>query len=239
MRPSIATAQYYTDFEKVIRNVENVKVELNILNSLIGSKNIEHDYDLLVEKYPSVTSVIPILVAVRAGEIPLCDGNADLKKFMRDVGLFNLIQNHLVNNLVDYVYGVEVGLDSNGRKGRGGMLMENLVESYLVKAGVKYEKQARALDIDKVFDFIVYGNKYVYGIETNFYTNTGSKPSEVCRAYEMIAKTVVKGFKFVWVTDGINCWSKTQKPLRRVYDVLENLYNIKDLEEEVFEKLFV
>lgn len=57
------------DFEKVYRNVDEVKIELNILNSLVGSKDIKTD-------------------------------------------------------LVDYVTGVETGLDSNGRKNRGGHLYE-------------------------------------------------------------------------------------------------------------------
>ncbi|UKI35613.1 MAG: type II restriction endonuclease [Clostridiales bacterium] len=43
-RDSIADYGYYIDFEKVHRNVGNIKVELNILNSLIGSDNIEDDF---------------------------------------------------------------------------------------------------------------------------------------------------------------------------------------------------
>ena len=57
-------------------------------------------------------------------------------KFMRKTGLFDLMENHIVNNLVDYVTGIETGLDSNGRKNRGGHLMENLVEGFLCKAGL-------------------------------------------------------------------------------------------------------
>ena len=148
-RDSIADYGYYIDFEKVHRNVESVKIELNILNSLIGSKNIEEDFDNLLKKYPEVLKCIPLLLAVRANEIYCQDKNGgylyqfnglssnsdSYKYFMRETGLFDLLENHIVNNLVDYATGVETGLDSNGRKNRGGHLMEDLVESFIQKAG--------------------------------------------------------------------------------------------------------
>lgn len=148
-RDSIADYGYYIDFEKVHRNVDNIKVELNILNSLIGSKNIEVIFENLMRKYPEVLKCIPLLLAVRANEIYCQDENGGhlfqfdfgkyppnshahyerYKYFMRETGLFDLLENHIVNNLVDYATGVETGLDSNGRKNRGGHLMEDLVES--------------------------------------------------------------------------------------------------------------
>ena len=148
-KSSICDYSYYVDFEKVYSNIENIKIELNILNSLIGSKNIEYDFEKLIINYPQVLKCIPILLAVRGREIYAIDGDGEYlfnfnkpnyttqeyMMFMRKTGLFNLIANHIINNLVDYVTGVEVGLDSNGRKNRGGHLMENLVEDYLIKAG--------------------------------------------------------------------------------------------------------
>ncbi|MDE5765427.1 MAG: type II restriction endonuclease, partial [Ruminococcus sp.] len=148
-RGSIADYKYYIDFDKVYRNIDAIKIELNILNSLIGSKNIECDFENLVSKYPEILKCIPILLAVRSNEIYVVDGdgafNYNFKKanysieqyktFMHRTGLFELLENHIINNLVDYVTGVETGLDSNGRKNRGGHLIEDLVESYIVKAG--------------------------------------------------------------------------------------------------------
>ena len=148
-RDSIADYGYYIDFDKVHRNVDNIKVELNILNSLIGSNNIETDFENLINKYPETLKCIPLLLAVRSNEIYAIDGDGDYtynfknpnlsveqyKVFMRKTGLFDLIENHIVNNLVDYATGVETGLDSNGRKNRGGHLMEDLVESFIQKAG--------------------------------------------------------------------------------------------------------
>lgn len=148
-RDSIADYGYYIDFEKVHRNVDSIKIELNILNSLIGSNNIEADFENLINKYPETLKCIPLLLAVRSNEIYAIDGDGDYtynfknpnlsveqyEVFMRKTGLFDLIENHIVNNLVDYATGVETGLDSNGRKNRGGHLMETLVESFIQKAG--------------------------------------------------------------------------------------------------------
>lgn len=150
-RTSICDYGYYVDFEKVYGNIDTIKVELHILNSLVGSRNVEDDFAKLVEQYPQVLKCIPILLAVRSQEIYAVDGDGEFlfnfsnpnysieeyKMFMRKTGLFKLISERIINNLVDYVTGVEVGLDSNGRKNRGGHLMENLVESYLIKAGLR------------------------------------------------------------------------------------------------------
>ena len=158
---NIATYKYYVDFEKVITNADSLKVELNILNSLIGSQNIEAEFEEILKNYPEVLKCIPILIAVRKKEIQAEDSNGcfiyrfnrpnqsieQYKYFMRETGLFDLIANHLINNIYDYVIGVETGLDSNGRKNRGGHLMEDLVESYLIEAEVDYYKEMYASEI--------------------------------------------------------------------------------------------
>ena len=209
-RDSIADYGYYIDFEKVHRNVDGIKVELNILNSLIGSTDIENDFEKLIAKYSEVLKCIPLLLAVRANEIYAIDGDGaftykfkkhtlpveQYKVFMRKTGLFDLIAKHIVNNLVDYATGVETGLDSNGRKNRGGHLMENLVESFIKKAGfVKDETYFKEMYIhqitekwgidlsaisnqgkmEKRFDFVVKTADMIYVVETNFYGSGGSK----------------------------------------------------------------
>ena len=141
---TIATYEYYTDFNIAYKNIDEIKVELNIMNSLIGSKNIEKDFDDLFKKYPEIRKCLPLLIAVRENEIKVIDNGQKLKynftnindidllkRFMRKTGLFDLISNHLVNNLVDYATGVEVGLGSNGRKNRGGHLMEDTLQDYI------------------------------------------------------------------------------------------------------------
>lgn len=130
MKDSVASWTYYTDFQKVYENVSKIKIELNILNSLIGSKDIENEFIDIVKKYPNVLSVIPILLAKREKEIKVNDTNANYvfnfvnmnysieqyTLFMKNSGLFELLQHHIINNLIDYVLGIEVGMDTNGRK---------------------------------------------------------------------------------------------------------------------------
>ena len=209
-KTSISGYDYYIDFEKVINNVEKIKIELNILNTLIGSKNIEDEFEKIIIKYPETLKCIPLLIAVRNNEIYAQDEDGafiynfekmdcsveQYKIFMRKTGLFDMISNHLVNNLVDYVLGVETGLDSNGRKNRGGHQMEKLVERYIVEAGFKrdvdyfaemYLKEVQTkwkIDLsalsnkgkaEKRFDFVIKTENMIYAIETNFYGSGGSK----------------------------------------------------------------
>lgn len=69
MRSSINGYNYYVDFPKVYSNVDSIKIELNIMNSLIGSKNIESDFVSLLKKYPEILKCVPTLLAVRQNEI--------------------------------------------------------------------------------------------------------------------------------------------------------------------------
>ena len=217
-------------------------------------------------------SCIPILLAKRELDIMAMDEegqidfhfdkpnctNEEYVKFMRKTGLFDLMENHIVNNLVDYVTGIETGLNSNGRKNRGGHLMENLVENFLCKAGlVKGESYFKEMYIheieakwgidlssisnnggaEKRFDFVVKGESTVYGIETNFYTSSGSKLNETARSYKTITLETkdLEYFKFVWFTDGYG-WYNAKNNLKETFDVLEHLYNIADLENDIISK---
>lgn len=273
-RDSIADYGYYIDFEKVHRNVDSIKVELNILNSLIGSKNIEADFENLMRKYPEILKCIPLLLAVRANEIYAIDGDGEFtykfkkanqsvgqyKVFMRKTGLFDLMTNHIINNLVDYATGVETGLDSNGRKNRGGHLMEDLVESFIQKAGfvkgINYFKEMYIHQItdkwnidlsaisnrgkmEKRFDFVVKTPNMIYGIETNFYGSGGSKLNETARSYKTLAWETeeIDGFTFVWFTDGKG-WTSARNNLEETFDVMQHIYNIKDLEDGVISEVF-
>lgn len=271
-RPSICNYAYYVNFDKVYDNVDEVKVELHMMNSLIGSKNIEHDFRALVERYPDVLKCIPTLLAVREREIfamdddgartydfkNYCDSIDDYVVFMKKTGLFDLIANHLVNNLFDYAIGVETGLDSNGRKNRGGHLMEDIVEGFLKSMGVEYHKEMYLCDIErkwgldlsalsnggstrKRFDFVVKTPETVYAIETNFYKGSGggSKLNETARSYKMLAQEAedIDGFDFVWITDG-TAWKNARGNLRETFDQTEFLYNLVELENGAFDKLF-
>lgn len=247
---------------------------MNILNSLISSKNIEVDFENLIKKYPETLKCIPILLAVREykifagenGDVKLYTFNKqintveDYKLFMRKTGLFDLLSNHIINNLYDYVTGVETGLDSNGRKNRGGHQMEDLVESYIQKAGFKrdvnYFKEmyvsevSRKWNIDlsavsnqgkmeKRWDFVVKTDNCIYLIETNFYGSSGSKLNETARSYKTIATEMknIKGAKFVWFTDGAG-WKSAARNLEETFDVLDDIYSIKDMQNGIMTEVF-
>lgn len=274
-RVSISGYDYYVNYDKVVENVLKLRIELNILNSLIGSKNIKEEFADIVTRYPETLKCIPLLLAVRGTEIYAQDDEGaftynfkemnysveQYEKFMEKTGLFDLIANHLVNNLIDYALGVETGLDSNGRKNRGGHQMENLVENYIQKAGfvsdVNYFKEMYLSDVEKKwnidlsalsndgkarkrFDFVVKTDNMIYAIETNFYTGGGSKLNETARSYKMLAQEAdsVDGFTFVWFTDGV-AWRSAKGNLRETFEVLETIYSIDDIEQGVMKKLFV
>lgn len=269
---SVATWGYYTDFNKVYGHVNKIKVELNILNSLIGSKNIESDFKQIITKYPETLKCIPILLAKREMEIliksPDKDYDFDFEKknysvddyakFMARNGLFDMLQHHIINNLFDYVTGVEVGLDSNARKNRIGHTMEDLVESYIQRAGYKrdedYFKEMYKSEIEKRwginlskisndgkmekrFDFVIKTKKQIYAIEVNFYTGGGSKLNETARSYKTIALEAkdIDGLTFVWFTDGKG-WTTARKNLQETFDVLDTIYNINDLNNNVISR---
>ena len=273
-KTSISDYTYYVDFEKIYKNVDKVKVELNILNSLIGSKNIEEEFQNILIKYPETLECIPLLLAVRSREIFVKDeineylfkfdkmvySMKDYIRFMEESGLFDLLQNHIINNLYDYVLGIEVGLDSNGRKNRGGHLMENLVESYIIKAGYKkdvnYFKEMYLKDIEKKwnldlsemsgnntstkrFDFVIKTENQVYVIETNFYSSGGSKLNETARSYKMLAQESKKvdGVTFIWFTDGMG-WISARNNLKETFDKMENIYNIADMKSGIMKEIF-
>lgn len=273
-RDSIATWKYYTDFEKVYLNTNKIKDELNILNGLIGADNIKSEFKRIINKYPDTLKVIPILIAKREYEIKITDAEKnylfnfknpnytidDYIKFMDKTGLFDLLQNHIIHSLVDYVMGVETGMDTNGRKNRTGDAMEDLVESFILKAGfvrdVNYFKEMYIHEIaekwgidlsaisnqgktEKRFDFVIKTDNMIYGTETNFYCGGGSKLNETARSYKNLAleTNAIDGFTFVWFTDGAG-WTSARHNLEETFDILPHIYNINDLEQGIIREVF-
>lgn len=274
-RDSIATFNYYVDFGKVYKNVEAYKAELCLLNSLINEKDITNKFIKLLNEYPKILNVIPILLAKREKEIYVIDGrneyvynfkerNYSIEQyalFMEKTGLFDMLQNHVISSLYDYMTGVEVGLDTNARKNRTGDTMENIIESFIIDAGfekdVNYFKEMNISDIqnrwgidlsnvsndgkaEKRFDFVIRTKDKVYGIETNFYSSQGSKLNETARSYKQIAIEVsgMKNFEFVWFTDGQG-WFNAKNNLQETFEVMENIYNINDLKNGILKKIMI
>lgn len=268
MKDSIATYNYFTDFNKVYNNVDSIKVELNLLNSLIGSKNIRNDFLNLYKRYPEILKAIPILLAKRDNQIKLYEAGCEkifnfdkpnysaeeYADFMESTKLFDLISNHIINNLIDYAIGVEVGMDTNARKNRTGDIMEDIVESYLLEAGfekdVTYFKELNKTDIErkfrldlskisndgkteKRFDFVFIKDNHVYACECNFYNTGGSKLNETARSYKTLSLEAkdIPNFTFVWFTDGMG-WNYAKHNLEETFDILETIYNLNDLESK-------
>jgi type II restriction enzyme len=266
------TFSYWVDFGKVLKNADNMKVELYILNSLLGSANIEKEFFDIISKYPETLKCVPLLIAVRGYEVEQIEGiyefsesfartsfHINQKKyveFMENVGLFDLMRNRKIKNLYDYVVGIEVGLDTNARKNRSGDLMSEIVSNYFEKQNIKYEKEITTSDLErrfsldlspitnngqasKQFDFVVDNNGIIYGIEVNFYSGGGSKLNETARSYKEIALAAkdIRNFKFVWITDGAG-WKNARRNLQETFDILPELFNIKDLKDGRVQRLF-
>ena len=270
---NISNYKYFVDYEAIYKNVDLYKVELNMLNALIGSKNIENEFEEILKKYPEVLKCIPILLAVRQHQITVLNDDEEkleydfnkmnysieqYKVFMRETGLFDLIQNHIVNNIYDYVLGVETGLNANARKNHGGRLMEDIVEKYIRNSGfnkgITYYKDMYLRNIEskwninisnidnnsqtKRFDFVVKTEKYIYLIETNYFSSGGSKLSEIARDFKMIAEKTEKidGIKFVWFTDG-NGWNYSKASLKEAFESM-HVYNINDIKNGIMKEIF-
>lgn len=272
LRKSVANYTYYTDFDKVQRNVNKYRIELNILNSLIGSSNIEDDFKMILREYPKTLKVIPLLLAIRKTEVEIFDGeevtynfksmNHSVElyvKFMRETGLFSLMEDNKIKCLFDYITGVEVGLDTNARKNRTGKAMESIVESFISDLGIEYHselyksqiKEMYNIDIDKYiiseenqdvankrFDFVIRTENQLYIIETNFYSGGGSKLNETARSFKNIASDInnAPDITFIWITDGVG-WKTAKRNLKETYDIMEHLYTLTDLENKVLFKV--
>lgn len=244
----------YVDFPKVAANVEAISIKLNQLNYLIGQEDMAKAVKLLWEENPKVFSVLDILIAVRTkdkkkaidenGNILLVSdyftSPAQVTNFLNETGLTEVFQKKQIKNLVDYVFGVEVGLDSNARKNRGGHIMEDLVANIFDKHGIQYAQEVyytefpeivRALGADnKRFDFVVKAKGKTYLIEASFYTGGGSKLNEVARSYSELAPKInaVPGFEFVWITDGIG-WESARNKLEEAFAHISSVYNLTNI----------
>mgnify|MGYP006411345237 FL=1 len=264
------TWEYFINWDKVFKNVSQYKIELNILNSLCGSKDFDNELIYILQNYPEVIKVLPTLMGIRDKKINVLDssvlpdfqfkefdfGNSDL--FSNDIdnyvlffvnsGLKKLIIDGGLTNIKDYTYGVEVGLDTNGRKNRGGTIMEDLVNdlfqkvyrldesTYIIQGSPSRVKDLWGVDlpVDKSSrrpDFLVYRNNKVYWIETNFYNGGGSKLKSTCGEYKSLYDFCSNnGVEFIWITDGEG-WKTTLKPLEETFlhnDYIFNLSMVKD-----------
>ena len=247
---------FFCDFDKIAANVDNIKLSLCMLNSMIGTTDLRRSVETIWNRDCSAFSVMDILIAVRsegkkvvlnsAGECIILDrlftSIDGVMEYLEGTGLADLFRQKKINDLVDYVFGIETGLDSNARKNRSGHVMEGMVASILKKNGIKFRQEVystewsnlqRVLgDDEKRFDFVIQTPKKTYLIEVNFYSGGGSKLNEVARSYSDIAPKInsVPGFEFVWITDGIG-WKSAKNKLQEAYSIIPSIYNLTSIKE--------
>ncbi|MBR3757159.1 MAG: type II restriction endonuclease [Bacteroidaceae bacterium] len=250
------TLDFFCDFDKISQNVRNIEISLNMLNYLIGKPNMEEAVRDIWQRDRTAFNVMDILIAVRDdGKKKVIDslGNCVLLKslftspegvieYLNETGLTSLFQSNRIKDLVDYVFGIETGLDSNARKNRSGHIMEDTVENILIGSNILYRKEvysreypllADALgDDEKRFDFVIETGNKVYLIEVNFYSGGGSKLNEVARSYSDIAPKInaIEGFEFVWVTDGIG-WKSARNKLQEAFNIIPSIYNLTTIQD--------
>lgn len=271
-KSSIKTWDYFVNWKKVFANASELEITLNKLNYLLGKENLRDEFKNLYGSNPDIVKALPVLLAVRENKLEVFDKitkNSEFfdfsgseknpekyYEFLEKSGLARLFQKDGIKNLVDYVMGVEVGLDSNGRKNRGGSLMEEIVESFIRdlcnKNGFEYLAQARATTIkskwgidvrvdksERSFDFAVFNpkNKKVKLFEVNFYNGGGSKLKAVCGEFKSLyTELKAQNIDFIWVTDGLG-WFTTKRPLEETYNHNEFVFNLTMLENNILETL--
>ncbi|MBQ9466321.1 MAG: type II restriction endonuclease [Muribaculaceae bacterium] len=256
LRETNATLDFYCDFRKISKNVADIEISLNMLNYLIGKNNLREAVEALWMRDPKVFEVMDILIATRKKDDKkyiddtgsmhsvhsLFSSVDGVMTFISGTGLDNVFKNKKVKDLVDYVFGVETGLDTNARKNRSGEITETLVARIFNNSGINYREQvssheyqaiSRVLGADqKVFDFAITAKGITYLIEVNFYSGGGSKLNEVARSYTDVAPKVngVPGFEFVWITDGIG-WRSARNKLEEAFAAIPNIYNLTTISE--------
>lgn len=248
------TLDFFCDFDKIAENVDNIKLSLCILNSLIGTTDLRKSVEAIWNRDKSAFSIMDILIAVRSeGKKYVIDANGNciiLNRFFESVdgvieylentGLADIFKNRQIKDLVDYVFGIETGLDTNARKNRSGHVMENRVAKIFADNGIRFEQEVYSSawdelksvlgDDEKRFDFVIKTAAKTYLIEVNFYSSGGSKLNEVARSYSEIAPKVnsVHGFEFVWITDGIG-WKSAKNKLQEAYSIIPSIYNLTNI----------
>ncbi|HOK67855.1 MAG TPA: type II restriction endonuclease [Anaerohalosphaeraceae bacterium] len=274
LKDSIKSWDYFVNWVKVFGNVKKIEMDLNLLNYLIGKENIEEEFLNLVREYPLVKKLIPILVAYRENQFEILtdwqkgtfhyksfaldeDTNPqEALEFAKSTGFLDLLKTKQIKSVVDYVIGVEVGLDTNGRKNRGGALMEKIVKSFLEQIcsgrGLSYLSQANAISIqqqwglrlpvdrtERTVDFAVKKQNQLFLIETNFYGGGGSKLKATAGEYKALFDFWKKhNCGFIWITDGKG-WATTGRPLEETFAYIDYTLNLDMVAKGLLEDLMV
>lgn len=254
LRETNQTLDFFCDFKKIENNVNDIKLSLCMLNSLIGSTNLRQSVETIWQRDKTAFKIMDLLIAVRSGGkkvVLSSDGDCvfldryfdsidGVMEYLEETGLAKVLCEGKIKDLVDYVFGIETGLDTNARKNRSGDIMGNLVANVFTDHGITFRREVyssewptitKVLGEDKKrFNFVIKTSEKVYLIEVNFYSTGGSKLNEVARSYSDIAPKInsVPGFEFVWITDGVG-WKSAKNKLQEAYSIIPNIYNLTDI----------
>lgn len=245
-----ATLDFFANFDKISSNVDTISIKLNQLNYLIGKEDMEMAVRRLWNENSKVFSVLDILIAIRTsdrkkviarnGQIQLIENFFNspegVIEYLEDTGLKLVFQNKQITNLVDYVFGVETGLDTNARKNRSGDIMGNKVAKIFQENGIEFRREVYSTEFKEMkclgedrkrFDFVIETKTKIYLIEVNFYSSGGSKLNEVARSYSELAPKInqFNNYEFVWITDGRG-WNSARSKLEEAYYTIPSVYNL-------------
>lgn len=277
--PTISDFSYLVNWDTVVANKKKFELLLNNLNFLLGKKeSFREDFEYLLRQNPAIVEAFPILLATRDKEIHLIDNYKDLNtyrfvfkkpnlvnidiinhyySFVEKTGLKSLFCDYDIKNLVDYVFGIEVGLNSNARKNRTGSSMEEIVENFLQNfcqnepnfAFIEQATQSRIFDafkykieIDKNsrrFDFALYNKakKKLFLIEVNFYSGGGSKLKATAGEYKEL-DTFLKNqnIDLIWITDGAG-WKTAKRSLEETFNHNDFVINLSMLKNGILQEI--
>lgn len=275
LKPSNRLWSYFVNWEKIYANLRKIEIALNNLNYLIGKEDFDREFVELIKEEPKIIKVLPALVMSRENKFDVLidydnkclkyeyydfsiknPTEEDIQKylhFMHKTGLAKLIQENKIKSLVDYMIGVEAGLDSNGRKNRSGHSMENIVEIFIKdlcnKKGYKCLKEANANNIKKAFDvdvpvdkssrrydFVLKTTTEIVIFEVNFYGGGGSKLKSTAGEYRNLYDVLQNQFRFIWITDGMG-WQKSSRSLYETFKHNDYLLSLSMLEKGILEKI--
>jgi type II restriction enzyme len=274
LKETVTGWDFFVNWPKVNNMTRKVEIDLNLMNYLIGKDDIEKEALQLIKEHPQIARTIPALLACRKEQFHILKeyqngkfvyetpdfskkGNISPETAvaaLKESGFLDQLQKRRIKSLVDYVFGVEAGLDSNGRKNRGGTAMEEVVEFFVAdickRKGYPYIVQATAEKVKKEWgrhitvdkssrriDFAINTPEKMFLIETNFYSGGGSKLKSTAGEYKTdFQRWKADGNEFIWVTDGAG-WRTTQKPLQETFNETNHIINLSMLESCVLESI--
>ena len=253
LKPTSFVLKEYVKWEKLQENVKEYELQLNDLNVLMASNEIEFNdkFERLYSQRPESFDILPLFISSRNKEIKYWSSDGEAKTygfdkketvydFLIESGLRdNLFMNNRYKNVLDYILGLEVGLSSNDKKNYTGTWMSNQIANMLKHYDITFRKEVPYKEIinanrikDKTFDFVFTLDEITYCIEVNFFNTSGSKINSESERFIELNKELqnYEDIEFIWVTDGIGL-RKNQPSINKAMKTIENLYNLTTFDE--------